>query len=102
MCVECNAFSVTHMRPDQTPAPTSLTLEAFRTLLASERTLLSYIRTSIAMLVAGATVLQFFDDKYIRLIGWGLLPGSVFLGFWGWRRYARIRDALNRGETPPF
>jgi putative membrane protein len=42
-----------------------------RTVLANERTLLSYLRTSIALLAAGGTLMKIFPDE----------PGMVKLGF---------------------
>jgi putative membrane protein len=58
-----------------------------RTVLANERTLLSYIRTAIALLASGGTLLTVFPASLtLRAIG-GLLifAGIAITIFGGWR-----------------
>lgn len=65
-----------------------------RTIAANERTLLGYIRTTLAMLGAGAALLHFFDDRAPQLAGWGLVGVSVpVLGIGIWH-YIQRRNAL--------
>lgn len=40
-----------------------------RTILANERTFLSYIRTMLAVMAVGATIIHFSDDQGIKSIG---------------------------------
>ncbi|MGZ5282361.1 MAG: DUF202 domain-containing protein [Bacteroidia bacterium] len=54
-------------------------LDIERTKMALERTYLSYIRTALTFLVAGATLLQFFDNATFRTIGAVLIPVAAIL-----------------------
>ena len=49
-----------------------------RTLLANERTLLAYFRTAIMLAVTGATVLKFYNDKFLlAALGWALIAAGI-------------------------
>ena len=61
-------------------------LAAARTRMANERTLLTYVRTTLALLAFGLTLLQLHPGR-----GWGLGYGAlatscIVLGV-GWRRF---------------
>jgi putative membrane protein len=67
-----------------------------RTKLANERTLLSYIRTSLYLLLAGIAILQLqgFDNiKWIGLLSLGL---SVLLAATGIIRFYHLRTGLKK------
>lgn len=66
-------------------------LAAIRSILASERTLLAYQRTALATFVAGITILQFFPSFWFQIIGWSLIPISIFTFFFGLIRYKKTR-----------
>jgi len=52
-----------------------------RTHLANERTLLAYIRTSLAFMAGGLGMIHFFPAPFLHLFGWILLGiGVVVLG----------------------
>ena len=80
-----------------------------RTIVANERTLLSYVRTSLTMMGAGAAILHFFDQRLLVVGGWVLLGLSVptlVLGTWHYtrRRLALVplvRRGLPRSPEPP-
>ncbi|WP_207426272.1 DUF202 domain-containing protein [Pedobacter sp. SYSU D00535] len=67
-----------------------------RNLLANERTLLSYVRTFLSFLVAGVSLIQFFDNRYIVVIGYTLIPLSFLFLIVGFIRYRKVKQALNR------
>jgi putative membrane protein len=73
----------------------SLTLNDYlaidRTVLANERTLLSYVRTALTMLVIGGTCIKFFDSIWIEIVGVTFLLGALATFIIGWRRYLRMR-----------
>lgn len=69
-------------------------LAADRTVLANERTFLAYIRTSLTVLIAGLTLVQFFDMSVMRIIGVSLLPFSAIVFIIGLIRYLRVRRML--------
>jgi len=49
-----------------------------RTVLANERTFLSYVRTALALFAAGVSFIKFFDSALIVLVGWALLPAGIY------------------------
>ncbi len=72
----------------------------YRYLLANERTFLAYVRTALALQVAGLGVLQFLTHSHtVVRVGLGValvLTGSV-LGFSGYRRFMTNERAIRRG-----
>lgn len=72
-----------------------------RTRLANERTLLAYLRTSLMLLVAGATAVKFVaESRSVIVTGWlfiGLGGLVAVLGTW---RFLAMRRDIN-GRRPP-
>src|SRR5262249_12107356 len=66
-----------------------------RTVLANERTLLSYTRTALTMLVIGGTCIKVFDSHWIEVVGIIFLALSLMTFIVGWRRYHRMRAWVN-------
>jgi putative membrane protein len=65
-----------------------------RTALANERTLLGYLRTSLGVLLAGGSLIQFFQTPWLNWLGWllvGVSPTFLLVGFWHFRK---LRSAL--------
>jgi putative membrane protein len=72
-----------------------------RFLLANERTLLAWVRTSLTFLVAGFGVQQFATDLRAReLVALVLLALGAIAAGAGLRRYLLSDAALRRGELP--
>jgi putative membrane protein len=67
-----------------------------RTILANERTLLSYLRGAVAMVIAGLTFVQFIEYGILRYIGMALVPIGLFTGVFGLSRYRRINRRILR------
>lgn len=65
-----------------------------RTVVANERTLLGYVRTTLALLAAGASLLHFFEDAWWSMSGWALVGIAVPIGVVGIWHYLRRRGAL--------
>ncbi len=71
-----------------------------RTRLANERTLLSWLRTALMILVSGITLLKLFPGVItLEITGGVLIPVSFLVAGLGvhryWRTCASIRSALN-------
>lgn len=64
-------------------------LAATRTEMANERTLLSYVRTALALAAAGIALVHVFSDPTIVLIGWLLVPVGALLLLFGTTRFRR-------------
>lgn len=84
----------------------SLTLNDYlaidRTILSNERTLLSYGRTALAMVIIGGSAMKFFGSLSLTIIGWLFLAGGVVVMVIGWRRYrhtARLLHAALMSQT---
>lgn len=78
-------------------------LAIYRTVLANERTLLSYVRTAMAMLVLGFTFLQFLHDPITTVVGWMAVVGGGALLLVGVLRFRRMqrRIGITREQGPP-
>ncbi len=71
-----------------------------RTRLANERTLLSYTRASLYMILGGITFLQLQDFKEIRWIGYATLASSIVIILIGIYRFFLINLRLKRLYAP--
>lgn len=74
----------------------------YRFSLANERTMLAYLRTALALIVAGAALLQFFDHPLENATGTGLIVLGIGIAAGSYRRWRRIEAALRRNEPLPF
>ena len=71
-----------------------------RTVAANERTLLGFVRTSLAFFITGVSLVKFFDDEALAVAGWAIgsmtVPTAV-IGLWRyWRRRAGLKPLLSR------
>ena len=72
----------------------------YRFLLANERTFLAYLRTALALQLAGLAVLQFLTHGHqaLRLVlGVLLVVVGSFVGFSGFLRYRRNERSIRAG-----
>lgn len=68
-----------------------------RTILANERTFLSYIRTSIMLAVSGITLIKFFEKElHFLILGIALLPVALVFGVFGFIRYRAMCKRITR------
>ncbi|MDD2195902.1 MAG: DUF202 domain-containing protein [Bacteroidales bacterium] len=67
-----------------------------RTKLANERTLLSYTRTSLYMLLGGIAFLELRDFSQLRWLGYVAIFLSIIFVIFGILRYFQIRIRLRR------
>lgn len=67
-----------------------------RTRLANERTLFSYIRTSLYLLTAGIGVLQIDSISSLDWLAWICIISGFVLFFIGIFRFWKIRKELDR------
>lgn len=67
-----------------------------RTSLANERTLFSYIRVSLYLVLGGIAFLKMDDFESITWLGYVSISLSVFLLIYGFIRYHILRHRLNK------
>jgi putative membrane protein len=73
-----------------------------RFLLANERTLLAWLRTSVALQAGGVGILHFAPTLDLsNTIGLGLVLLGALAGLSGYWRYRSADRAIRRGEVPP-
>jgi putative membrane protein len=80
--------------------PADLDVDA-RFLLANERTLLAWVRTSLTLLAAGVGTLQLIEDQWRTGPGLALLLLGAAAAFVGLVRYRRADSAIRRGSCRP-
>jgi len=74
-----------------------------RTLLANERTLLSYLRGGIALMLAGGTFIHFAETGWYTALGVLCLPAGLAVILVGAHRFRTMHRAIRslRSATPP-
>lgn len=76
-----------------------------RFTLANERTFLAWIRTGLALVVAGLAVTQFFRPFSIaygrRIIGVPLIGLGAIVAFWCFWRWRNTERAMREGTAVP-
>ena len=75
-------------------------LAIHRTILANQRTLLTFFNASLALVIAGLTLIKFFGGHFIYWFGCSLWPAGVILLGCGFRNYfihkRKIEDAYRK------
>jgi putative membrane protein len=70
-----------------------------RTIMANERTLLAFLRTSLAFCIAGIGLIKYLDHQALDAIGWIFIALAGIFLIWGVHRYRHVRKVL-REATP--
>ncbi len=65
-----------------------------RTNLANERTLLAYLRSAVALVLAGLTIIHFASQGWFQILGVVCLPAGVVTGVLGAIRYRNMRGTI--------
>ncbi len=77
------------------PDPLSLAdrLALQRTRLANERTFLTYVRTSLAMLGFGLVIIQLYPVR-AGMLGYGAVAAAALVMLTGWLRFQQRRKEI--------
>lgn len=67
-----------------------------RTILANETNYMSFIRTSLTLIAAGATLIKFFNSEYTQALGWAFVAVGGWLAFHGYRRYNKVDSLMHQ------
>jgi putative membrane protein len=65
-----------------------------RTVLANEATLLAYTRTTLTLVIAGMTFLNFITTGFLRWVGIAFIPLGLLIGVFGVFRFRRMRRMI--------
>ena len=63
-------------------------------ILANERTLLAWERTSFSFMVAGVTFIRFFNHTFTTILGWFFFPLGISVLLIGIYRYIRMKHLI--------
>lgn len=66
-----------------------------RTILSNESTLLAYVRTSLAIIAAGVTLVHFFNVTLVQIAGEVLVTAGVLILVLGYRRFKMMQKSIN-------
>ncbi|WP_162340410.1 DUF202 domain-containing protein [Cyclobacterium salsum] len=69
-----------------------------RTKLANDRTLLSYIRTSLYFIVSGTALIKVNDLENVKELGYFSFLISLVLLILGFINFFRLKRKLNKGK----
>jgi putative membrane protein len=72
-----------------------------RTMMANETSFMSYVRTSLTMIAAGATMIKFFSEPTMQALGWAFIVIGGWIAIHGYQRFRQVDEILHRvkGET---
>jgi putative membrane protein len=70
-----------------------------RTVMANERTFLSYIRAALGLFIGGASFIEFFDSKTMQVVGWVFLPLGIIAFGLGLVKYWKIKALVDKAEN---
>ncbi len=71
-------------------------LAVANTLMANERTLLSFFRTSVFFLASGISIIEINFFKEIPYLGWGFVILSPILFLFGLYRFYAVKKYLKK------
>lgn len=72
-----------------------------RTVLANERTFMSYCRTSLALIFSGAGSIRFFTTFYTDVAGWILITLGLIVGVIGSVRFLIMNKKIRTTRRLP-
>ncbi len=61
-----------------------------RTVFAFERTALAYFRTGSTFLIASLTLIKFFEEVYMNIFGFILLPAAAYMYILGIQKFKEL------------
>ncbi len=67
-----------------------------RTIMANETSFMSYIRTSLTVVVAGVSIIHFFNGTVMTIVGWVFIAFAALLFIHGATRYDSMEQILHR------
>jgi len=81
---------------DKANEETKILMSIERTSFANIRTFLSFVRTSLSLIIAAFALHQYFDTKVSMLFGAVLVPVALFIGYTGYSKFAEKRNLINK------
>ncbi len=66
-----------------------------RTILANERTLLSYLRSGVALVIAGVSIMHFAAGQWFLWFGIFCIPSGIATSIFGIWRYKKMDSSIS-------
>lgn len=66
-----------------------------RTILANERTFLAYLRSAVALFIAGVSIIHFSSERWFMLVGFLCLPAAILAAAVGLMRFRKMGKAIS-------
>ena len=72
-----------------------------RTMMTNETSFMSYIRTALTLIAAGATMIKFFTEPTMQVLGWSFIIIGGWLAIHGYNKFKKIDIILHKvkGDT---
>ncbi len=72
-----------------------------RTMLTNETAFMSYVRTSLTLVAAGATMIKFFTEPMFQSLGWAFVFFGGVLAVHGYNKYRQVDKVMHeiKGEV---
>lgn len=67
-----------------------------RTVLANETAFMSYVRTSLALIAAGVSLVKFFNEPIMQILGWAFVGAGSWLALYGYNRYRKVDQIMHQ------
>lgn len=68
-----------------------------RTILTNETAFMSYVRTSLTLIAAGASLVKFFStNELMQVLGWMFIGVGGWFALYGYRRYRQVDELMHR------
>jgi len=80
---------------DKANEETKILMSIERTSFANTRTFLSFVRTSLSLIIAAFALHQYFNTTLTMLFGSVLIPIAFYIGYTGYRKFAEKRNLIN-------
>jgi putative membrane protein len=66
-----------------------------RTLLSNERTLLAYLRSAVALMITGVSIIHFANQGWFLAVGFTCIPGSFMISLIGLLRFRKMNKSIS-------
>lgn len=70
-----------------------------RTIFANERTLMAYLRTSMAIVAGGFIAIKFSNDLYLKIAGVVLIVLGIAVGVYSFYRYRQKQNIIEHHNS---
>ncbi len=67
-----------------------------RTILTNETAFMAYVRTALALLAAGVSLIKFFNDPVMHVLGWAFMGIGTVLAMYGYHRYRQVDNLMHK------